>query len=57
MLILSPKLVFWSSNPSSILGQIWVVKSKLSILSENWHKEYLEDVDYYSDISFLKFQT
>ena len=57
MLIFSPKLVFWSSNPSSILGQIWVVKSKLSILSENWHKEYLEDADYYSDISFLKFQT
>ena len=31
-------------------------KSKLFILSENWHTWYLEDADTYSDISFLNFK-
>ena len=31
-------------------------KSKLFVLSENWHTWYLEDADTYSDISFLNFK-
>ena len=30
-------------------------KSKLFILAENWHTEYLENADSYSIISFLNF--
>ena len=56
MLILIPILVFWISNPNSIFWQIWAEKFK-SVFPENWHTEYLQDVDSYSDISFLKFQT
>ena len=45
------------SNPKAISGQIWVKNSKLPVLPENLHTEYPEDVDSYSDFSFLKFQT
>ena len=38
------------------MGKFGPEKSKLSISAENWHTEYLEDVDFYSDISFLNFQ-
>ena len=41
-------------NP--FLGKIGPKKSKLFVLPENWHIEYLKDVDPYSDISFLSFQ-
>ena len=37
MLILISTLVFWISNQKSIFWQIWVKKSKLPILPENWH--------------------
>ena len=57
MLILIPTLVFWIFNPKSIFGQIWIKKSKLSILPENCHTWYLEDAYSYSDISFLNFKT
>ena len=56
ILVLILTLVFQISNPKSIFGQIWAKKSQLSVWPENWHTEYLKDVDY-SDISFLKFQT
>ena len=59
---------FPTLNP--FLGKFGLKKSKLSVLPENWHTEYLEDAgsysgisflsfqpDFYSDISFLKFQT
>ena len=46
---------FPTLNP--LLGKFEPKKSKLSILSKNWHTEYLEDSDFYSDISFLNFQT
>ena len=32
-------------------------KSKLFVLAENWHIEYLEDANFYSDISFSQFPT
>ena len=32
-------------------------KSKLFVLAENWHIEYLEDANFYSDISFSQFST
>ena len=51
-----PTLVFSFLNPKFTFGQIWDKKSKLPILAENLHIEYLEDADFYSDISFLSFQ-
>ena len=39
------------------LGKFEPKKSNLYILPGNWHTEFLEDVDSFSDISFLKFQT
>ena len=62
MLILIPTLVFWIANPKSIFGQIWTEKVKVVCFAWNLanlhiHTQYLEDVDSYSDISFLKFQT
>ena len=55
-------LVFWITNPKSIFGQIWAEKVK--IVQFDWklahthiHTQYLEDVDSYFDISFLRFQT
>ena len=56
MLILISILVFWISNPNSIFWQIWAEKFK-TVYPENLHTEYFQDVDSYSDISFLKFQT
>ena len=47
-------LKFWPQNP--FLGKFVVKKLKLFILPENWHTEYLDDADSYSDISFLNFQ-
>ena len=52
-------LKFWPQN--SFLGKFGLKKSKLFVLPENWHThihtQYLQDVDCYFDISFLKFQT
>ena len=52
MIILIPTLVFWNSNPKSKFGP---QKSKLSVLPENRHREYGEDADSYSNISFPNF--
>ena len=62
MLILIPTLVFWIPNPKSIFGQIWAEKVKVvcfawNLANPHIHTEYLEDVDSYFDITFLKFQT
>ena len=60
MLILIPKLAFRISNPKSIFGQIWVEKVKVVCFAwklAHKHTQYLEDLDSYFDISFLKFQT
>ena len=62
MLILIPTLVFRIPNPKSIFGQIWTEKIKVVCFAWNLahlyiHTQYLEDVDSYVDISFLKFQT
>ena len=54
MIILIATLVFWNSNPKSKFGP---QKSKLSVLPENRHREYGEDADFYSNISFLNFHT
>ena len=57
MLILIPTLVFWISNPNLLFGQIWAKKFwLLSVLTENWHRWYLEDADSYANISFMNFQ-
>ena len=53
MLIFIPALVFRISNPNFLFGQIWAKKSKLSVLTENWHTWYLEDADSYSNIGFM----
>ena len=60
MLILVPTLVFWTANSKSIFGKIWTEKVKVVCFAWNLahphiHTHYLEDVDYYFDISFLKF--
>ena len=60
MLILVPTLVFWIANSKSIFGKIWTEKVKVVCFAWNLahphiHTQYLEDVDYYFDISFLKF--
>ena len=62
MLILIPTIVFWIANPKSIFGQIWAEKVKAvffawKLAHKHIHTQYLEDVDSYFDISFLKFQT
>ena len=62
MLILIPTLVFWIPNPKSIFGQIWTEKVQVVCFAWNLakphiHTQYLEDVDSYFDISFLKLQT
>ena len=31
-------------------------KVKIAVLPENWHTKYLEDADFYSDLSFPDFQ-
>ena len=54
-LILIPTLVLWISNPNFLFGQIWAKKSKLSVLTENWHTWYLGSVDSKSILIFLKF--
>ena len=38
------------------LGKFGPKKSKLSVLSENWHAWYLEDTDSYSEFNFLNFK-
>ena len=53
MLILISTLVFWISNPKSIFGQIWV---KNSNCRKTGTYGFLENVDSYSDISFLNFR-
>ena len=50
--MISRKSWFWIRK-KVIFGR---KKSKLSVLPENWHTKYLENVDSYSDISFLNFQ-
>ena len=57
MQILIPTLVLWISNFKFLFGQIWVKKSNLSILLENWPTWYHEDADSYSKISFLNFKS
>ena len=57
MLVLILTLVFQIFNPKSIFSKFGPKKSQLSVWPENWHTEYLKDVDSYSDISFLKFET
>ena len=62
MLILIPAIVFWIPNPRSTFGQIWAEKVKTvcfvwKLAQTHMHTQYLEDVDSYFDISFLKFQT
>ena len=61
MLILILTIFFWNANPEVIFGQILAEKVKAVCLPENWHirtyTQYLEDIDSYFDISFLKFQT
>ena len=57
MLIFIPTLVFWISNKNPFLGKFGPKKSDLSIQPEQWHTWYLEDVDSYSEISFLNFKT
>ena len=57
VLILNPDLDFWNSNPKiHFSGKYGLKKSKLSVLSENWHTWYLRDADSYCNINFLKFQ-
>ena len=60
MLILIRTVAFWIPNPKSIFGQIWTEKVKVVCFAWNLanlhiHTQYLEDVDSYFDISFLKF--
>ena len=62
MLIVIPTKVFWIANPKSIFGQIWAEKAKAVCFAWNLthmhiQTDYLEDVNFYFDISFLKFQT
>ena len=56
--------IFWIADLKSIFGQIWLKKSKVKAVCLAWkleptciHTQYLEDVDSYFDINFLKFQT
>ena len=62
MLILIPTMVFWTANPKSFFGQIWTEKVKAvsfawKLEHKHIHTQYLQDNDYYLDISFLEFQT
>ena len=48
-------LIFFFSEFSTLnpfLGKFRPKKSKLFVLPENWHTEYLEDVDSYSELVF-----
>ena len=47
-------LKFRPQNP--FWGKFGPKKSKLSVLPENWHTEYLEDDDAHSAISFMNLQ-
>ena len=50
-------LRFWKFWPQgSFLGKFGPKKWKLLVFLENWHIWYLEDVDFYSNISFLNLQ-
>ena len=53
VLIPNPDLLFWNSDPKSILSKFGPKKSKLSVSPENWYTWYLEDVGSYSNVSFL----
>ena len=62
MLNLIPTIVFWIANPKSIFGKIWAEKDKAvcfawKLTHMHIFTQYLENVDSYFDISFLKFQT
>ena len=62
MLILISTIVFWIANPKSTFGKIWAEKVEAvcfawKLVHAHIHTEYLEDVDSYFNISFLKFQT
>ena len=57
MLIPNPYINFWSSDLKINFWANFGRKSKkMSIFPENWHIRYLEDADFYSDISLLNFQ-
>ena len=62
MLILLPTIVFWIANPRSTFGKIWAERVKAvcfawKLAHTQMHIQYLEDIDSYFDIRFLKFQT
>ena len=56
MLMLIPTLVLWIFKQKSISDKFGQKKSKLSVLSENWHTWYLEDDDSYFKNCFLDFK-
>ena len=57
---LGPKIQSWSFclkiGTYGISGMLGQKSEKISVLTENWHTWYLEDVDSYSNISFMNFQ-
>ena len=53
MLTLISTSVFWISNPNFLFGQIWAEKVKVVLFPENWHAWHLDDVNIYSNSSFL----
>ena len=54
MLIFIPILVFWIWNPNFPFGQIWAKKkSKLSVLTKNWHTWNLGSEDSESGLAIL----
>ena len=62
MLILILTIFFLLTNRKSIFVEIWAEKVKAVCFARKlahmrMHIHYLEDVDSYFDISFLKFQT
>ena len=57
VLIPSPDLDFWNSHAKiHFWANLGSKKTKLILLSGNWHTWYHKDADSYSSISFLKFQ-
>ena len=58
VLILNLDLNFWNSDPKiQYLGKFGPENSKLYVLPKNWRTWHLEDVDSYSNISFLNLQS
>ena len=58
VLIPNLDLNFWNSDPKiQYLGKFGPENSKLYVLPKNWRTWHLEDVDSYSNISFLNLQS